>query len=184
MRSRARVVVAQPLTVVESHLWDVGSWPAYLGRLDSAVRTKHERYTVQVRQGWRRREALVRVRWRAGEHRVTWHTVEGPTWSGEFALTALNGRRTVVTLTMSPVGDGLGCLFDRWFAGRDSGPQSDLRRLAHRLALLPQPVRPSRLVGGTAPLHDLAGLRRLTGGGPGSGRGTRPGTGVGSAGQQ
>lgn len=162
MICRAQVVVAQPLSVVESHLWDVGSWPTFLGRLDSAVRVTHERYTVLLRQAWHSREALIRVRWHAREHRVSWHTQGGPTWFGEFALTAIGDRSTAVTLTTSPVGEGVAAALDRYLAVRERGARPDLERLSRRLALLPQTARPGRCV--PAPgnaLQDLVGVYLL-----------------------
>lgn len=163
MHEHATTVVSQPLSVVESHLWDVGSWPTFLGRLDSAVRTTHERYSVLFRYGWHDEEAVIRVRWRARDHKVTWRTEQGPVWCGEFSLGAVNKSRTVITLTTS-----LGTRFSgwmlRWFSGRDRSAAADLERLRQRLELLPRPTRlPTARPRSGAALNDLAEAHRIRG---------------------
>jgi hypothetical protein len=159
MRSRAQIVVFQPLPVVESQLWDVVAWPTFLGRLDSAVRTTHERYTVQIRRWWYSDEAVIRVRWRAKDHKVVWQTEQGPPWSGEFCLTPLSRTHTAIALSMTPVGTGPTAWVSHWFSTRDHGETAALARLKQRLDMLPHHGRlPGPRPGTNA---DLAKAHRL-----------------------
>jgi hypothetical protein len=163
MRSSARIVVSQPLSVVESHLWDVGSWPALFDRLESTVRSTHERYTVQIRRRWHSEEAVIRVRWRAKDHKVTWQTEQGPSWSGEFSLTPLSGSRTMVTLTTTPVGSGPQAWVSRWFPRGQLGGPADLDRLRRRMDVLPHPHRlPSPRTATNTAMNDLDEVHRLS----------------------
>ncbi|HEX2804905.1 MAG TPA: hypothetical protein VHN80_01875, partial [Kineosporiaceae bacterium] len=100
MSDRAATVIALPLSVVESNIWDVTSWPAFVSDVQWVQRAGHERYLFGVRQGGRLHEIPVAVRWHARDHRVTWHQLDGPTWRGEIRLTAMNGRRTRATMTV------------------------------------------------------------------------------------
>jgi len=72
MSERAATVIPLPLSVVESNIWDVTSWPSFLGDVDWVRRSSHERYLFGIRQGRRVEETLVAVRWHARDHRVTW----------------------------------------------------------------------------------------------------------------
>jgi hypothetical protein len=145
MSQQASSVIPLPLSVVESNLWDVTSWPAFLEDLAWVERTSHERYRFGVRQGRRVHEVPVAVRWHARDHRVTWRELGGPAWRGEIRLTALNGRRTRLELTtaVSPR-TVLGTLADL-LAGRSRELEADLLRLSDRLATIPQPFNPARL---------------------------------------
>ncbi len=183
MSSHARVVVAQPLSVVEAQLWDVVAWTGFLSCIETARRSSHDRYEVTIRQRRWRRDALLQVRWHASEHRFSWHTLEGPRWSGEIRLLGLNGRRTAISLTLGPLGGRAALRVARWTGSVRRCAGADLQRLSHRLGLLPQPVRPPRLapVDGRA-VQDVAGMAHVARG-PGAGAGSAGSTGsAGSAG--
>jgi hypothetical protein len=145
MSERAATVIPLPLSVVESNIWDVTGWVAFLGDVEWIERSGHERYVFGIRQGRRVHEVPVGVRWHAREHRVSWRELAGPAWRGEIRLTALNGRRTRVGLEMvvrprtliGNLADALG--------GRGTAVDVDLGRLGERLALIPQPLNPTRL---------------------------------------
>jgi hypothetical protein len=146
MSPRSATVIPLPLSVVESNLWDVTAWPAFLDDVVWVQRIAHERYVFGVRLGRRVHEVPVAVRWRARDHRVTWRELEGPPWRGELRLASLNGRRTRVALSVlvrprSLVGKLVGLVVSR---PRDLDP--DLARLAARLSSIPQPFNPARSV--------------------------------------
>jgi hypothetical protein len=95
----ATVVVSQPLPVVEAMVRDVSGWAALFSEVEDVARLARNRYLVHLRRGRRVLPAVLRVQRDSTEHRIGWHTVTGPTWSGRLHLVALTGRRTAVHLT-------------------------------------------------------------------------------------
>jgi len=146
LSERASTVIPLPLSVVESNVWDVTSWPAFLADAAWVRRTSQDRYVVGVRDGRRVCEVHVVVRWHAHDHRVSWQELEGPAWRGEMRLTALNGRRTRVTIAVEAQPRGMGARVSRLLgATPERDAAGDLERLAARLSTIPQPVNPIRL---------------------------------------
>lgn len=145
MSEHAATVIGLPLSVVESNLWDVTAWPAFLGDVEWADRSSHERYLFGVRQGRRTFEVPVGVRWQARDHRVTWRELSGPAWRGEMRLTALNGRRTRVALSVSVRPRSLLAHVTEMLGGHRRALDADLLMLSDRLAAIPQPPNPVRL---------------------------------------
>jgi hypothetical protein len=145
MSERAANVIPLPLSVVESNIWDVTTWSAFLGDVAWIERSAHERYVFGVRQGRRVHEVLVAVRWHARDHRVTWKELEGPAWRGEIRLAALNGRRTRVGLEVTAHPRTVLATVTEMFGRHRRDVGSDLQRLAERLSLIPQPFNPGRL---------------------------------------
>jgi hypothetical protein len=145
MSQHASTVIPLPLSVVESNIWDVTSWPTFLGDVDWAQRTSHERYLFGVRQGRRVHDVPVAVRWHARDHRVSWRELGGPAWRGEIRLTALNGRRTRLELHVSVHPRTVVDFVAELLGTRSRELQADLVRLSDRLATIPQPFNPARL---------------------------------------
>jgi len=145
MSVQASVVVALPMAVVEGQLWDVTTWPSFLSGVEQVRRSAPERYVFTVRQGRRRYEVLMAVRWRARDHRFLWRALEGPRWDGELALMPMNGRRTKVRLTLDAQPRSL---FRTLLEVSGTGQQdvrSDLNRLRDQLSKVPVPARPPRM---------------------------------------
>lgn len=145
MSDRAATVIALPLSVVESNIWDVTAWPAFLGDVDWVQRKAHERYLFGIRQGRRTYEVPTAVRWHARDHRVTWRELSGAVWRGELRLSPLNGRRTRVELRVAVHPRTLMASVTELLGGHRRELELDLVRLADRLATIPQPFNPSRL---------------------------------------
>jgi len=145
MSERTAIVIPLPLSVVESNIWDVTSWPTFLAGVEWVRRTSHERYIFAVRHGRRIDEVLVAVRWHGRDHRVTWRELEGPAFRGEIRLTSLNGRRTRVSMTATVHPRNLWGTLTEMIGGGRHDVSSDLRRLADRLSTIPQPFNPTRL---------------------------------------
>jgi hypothetical protein len=145
MSERAAIVVPLPLSVVESNIWDVTSWGAFLSDVEWIERNAHERYVFGVRQGRRVHDVPVNVRWYPPEHRVVWRETSGPAWRGEIRLTALNGRRTRVALEAMAHPRSFGASLTDMFGRGRRQVDVDLGQLAERLALIPQPFNPARL---------------------------------------
>lgn len=189
MIDKATVVVSQPLPVVEAMVRDVSGWAALFGEVEDVARLARDRYLLQLRRGRRVLPAVLQVQRNTNDHRIAWHTVTGPSWSGRLHLVALTGRRTAVHLTFdrtSLPSRVLGASLEKWRArwravlpGPGPGPgaapgarlalsgqaQRDLRRLRERVDALPRPVRPVRLgpLPGARPVEDILvvdGLRR------------------------
>jgi hypothetical protein len=148
MTERTATVIPLPLSVVESNIWDVTAWPAFLTDLEWVQRAGHERYLFGVRQGSRLHEVAVAVRWHARDHRVTWRELTGPPWRGEIRLSALNGRRTRVAMHISVHPRSVYDTLAEMFGLRRRHVAVDLGRLAERLARIPQPFNPGRLQSG------------------------------------
>jgi hypothetical protein len=173
MTDRAATVIPLPLSVVESNIWDVTAWPAFLSDVRWVQRAGHERYLFGVRQGRRLHEIPVAVRWHARDHRVTWQELDGPTWRGEIRLTAMNGRRTRATMTLNSQPRSITAKLAELFGVRRREASGDLGRLADRLASIPQPFNPGRLVTGRPVAGRRAiGERSQAAARPGSGRPT------------
>jgi hypothetical protein len=145
LSERASTVIPLPLSVVESNVWDVTLWPAFLSDAAWVRRTSQERYVIGVRNGRRVHEVPVVVRWQVHDHRISWQELEGPAWRGELRLSALNGRRTRVTLELVAQPRGLAARLAQGFGALPRDAASDLERLAARLSAIPQPVNPIRL---------------------------------------
>ena len=145
MTERAATVIDLPLSVVESNIWDVTSWPIFLGGLEWVQRSGHERYLFGLRQGRRIHEVPAAVRWHARDHRVTWRELDGPVWRGDIRLNALNGRRTRVPMHVTAHPRSFPDSLAEMFGVRRHDVSADLGRLSDRLASIPQPFNPSRL---------------------------------------
>jgi len=145
MTDRAATVIPLPLSVVESNIWNVASWPAFVADVEWVTRSGHERYVIGVRQGRRVHEVPVAVRWHARDHRVTWRELAGPAWRGEIRLTAVNGRRTRATMSITVHPRGFLDSLAEMIGGRRRDLSLDLHLLAERLSSIPQPYNPTRL---------------------------------------
>jgi hypothetical protein len=181
----ATVVVSQPLPVVEAMVRDVSGWAALFSEVEDVARLARNRYLVHLRRGRRVLPAVLRVQRDSTDHRIGWHTVTGPSWSGRLHLVALTGRRTAVHLTVdrTPLPSrALAGSLQRWWArlhavvlGTGASARArlvlsgqakrDLRRLRDRVDALPRPIRPVRLgpLPGARPVEDVLvidGLRR------------------------
>jgi hypothetical protein len=148
-------VVPLPLSVVESNLRDLSSWPAFLGGVEWIERTAYEQYVFGVREGRRIHEIPVAAHWAMRDHRVTWKELSGRPWRGELNLVALNGRRTRVQLSLDAQPRSWSASISQLLGAPGHDLDADLGRLTDRLAALPQPLNPQRL----APTRPMA--RRL-----------------------
>jgi hypothetical protein len=145
MSDRATTVIPLPLSVVESNIWDVTTWTAFVAGVERIERVAPERFLFGIRQGRRVHPVPVAVRWHPRDHRVSWRELHGPAWRGEIRLTALNGRRTRIGMEISahprtPLA-AVAAVLRR--PRRDVA--ADLGRLAERLARIPPPLNPRRL---------------------------------------
>jgi uncharacterized membrane protein len=129
MRQHATTTVAAPLPDVQARLTDVTSWPAFMYGLESVEPAGHERYRFTLANGKQRRTVLVCVQAHPAEHRTAWRQLEGPRYTGELRLRAVDGGRTAVelTLTADPVTMGEG--FRELLGERHPAAQLDLQRL-------------------------------------------------------
>jgi uncharacterized membrane protein len=129
MRQHATTTVAAPLTDVQARLADVSSWPAFLYGLESVEPAGHERYRFTLANGKQRRTVLVCVQAHPAEHRMAWRQLEGPRYTGELRLRAVDSGRTAVelTLTADPVTMAEG--FRELLGERHPAAQLDLQRL-------------------------------------------------------
>jgi hypothetical protein len=159
MSITAAVIVPYPVSVVESNLWDVTTWSNFLADVEEVRRAAHERYVFTLRAGRHRDDVLVAVRWRARDHRFTWKSFEGPTWSGEVRLTPLNGRRTRINLEVIAHPRTFGGQLAEMIGVGRRDPAADLLLLQERLSHLPRPIRPSRLTAQDG--GELAGLTEV-----------------------
>ncbi|MDQ1286721.1 MAG: hypothetical protein QG622_286 [Actinomycetota bacterium] len=144
MSDQASTVINLPLSVVESNIWDPGSWPGFMDLLDRVERKSTERFILGVREGRRVFEVPVALRWHPREHRASWSELQGPEFRGEIRLVALNGRRTKVTLEMVARPRTLAGILTEKLVGHRREVDVYLLRLAARLSSIPQPFNPVR----------------------------------------
>jgi hypothetical protein len=166
MSAEVMAVVGLPLSVVETQLWDVDQWPTFLTGLVAVRRTSHERYVFTVRQGRRESDLLVAVRWQARDHRFTWRALEGPPWDGSLRLVAVNGRRTRVFLQRRAYPRSFAASVVEFLGGCYGDPALDLQHLQDRLAVLPVPARPGRLLPAEPDEREARTARRRAGAEP------------------
>ncbi len=129
----AASVVPLPLAEVQEGLRDVESWPMFLEGLVLVTKTGHQRYRMVVRSGRTSRELIAAVVEHPHEHRFSWKSLGGPTYSGDIRLHAIDSRMTRVSLqfTADPVGFMQG--LTEMFGTSNDEAVVDLRRLEDHL---------------------------------------------------
>jgi uncharacterized membrane protein len=97
----ASATVAAPVERVEQFLADVDRWPTFLVGLESVRRLAHERYLFALRDGREQRDVTVAVRRDHAAHKITWRALDGPTYTGCFAVRAVDTEHTQVRLEIA-----------------------------------------------------------------------------------
>jgi uncharacterized membrane protein len=99
-------MVAAPVDVVERQLRDVPSWPQFMVGVSQVRQTSFGRYVFDLSDGVKTRSAQIAVTAHPREHRIVWHALAGPRFSGEFRLSAVDSghTRVALTLTVDPSG--------------------------------------------------------------------------------
>jgi uncharacterized membrane protein len=100
-RQEASTTVRARLDDVERYLADVEQWPTFLVGVESVVRRSGDTYTFCLNDDSNRRETTVEVRHQPILHRISWHTLEGPAFTGALELKALDAEHTRVRLELS-----------------------------------------------------------------------------------
>lgn len=139
---RSTAVVAQPVSVVESNLWNVQRWHEFLGEVLDVVQEGPQRYVFTLAHPRGPREVRVSVRHHPRDRSFLFRSLGDLTWDGEIELRPMNGRRTRITLRITS-------LAPRRSGWLQPGPQTeqaheDLARIVAFFERLPQPVRPAR----------------------------------------
>lgn len=128
-RQEASTTVRAPVDTVERYLTDVEQWPSFLVGVESVAPRSGNTYTFCLHDGSDRRETVVEVRHQPILHRISWHTLEGPAFTGALEYRALDAEHTRVRLELAEHPAS-------FFAGLSEMllPRTD--RAAHDLALL------------------------------------------------
>jgi uncharacterized membrane protein len=130
---QATAVMRAPLEVVRERLRDVTGWPAFVSGLVGVEQLGFERYRFTLAEGGARRDVPVCVVDHAAEHRISWRQLEGPRYSGEVRLRAVDDGHTQVELrtTVDPTGFASG--LREMLGERYPTAELDLRRLEELL---------------------------------------------------
>jgi uncharacterized membrane protein len=96
----ATAVVNLSVSEIEAKLREIGAWPRFVVGLQDVIKTAHERYTFVVHDRSGTREVPVCAILHPREHRVSWKSLSGPAFDGEYRLHEESDRRTRVTVSL------------------------------------------------------------------------------------
>ena len=131
----ATVVLPLPMKIVENRLSDIERWDRFLVGVQKVERRSHERYMFRLDTG---QEVLAVVRAHPHEHRFAWHVLGGQCFDGTVRLTALDGLRTRVRLSVTRRGAGVLADFMDMVAPARWRPTFEVQRLASLVGELPR----------------------------------------------
>lgn len=128
-RQEASTTVSLPLQEVHKRLRAVETWPRFMIGIEEVTKTSYERYLFRVRDDGHLRDVEVCAQDHGHEHRVTWHQVRGPAFSGEFRLTDAGRGHTRVHLALTAEPAGFLAALSEMFASSHSTAELDLQQL-------------------------------------------------------
>ena len=131
---QATTVMAAPLKTVHEQLRNVTSWPGFVSGLVAVEQLGFERYRFTLTEGGARRDVPVCVVDDPASHRMSWHQLEGPRYSGEVRLRAVDAGHTRVELRTTVDPTGLASGLREMLGERHPTAELDLRRLEELLA--------------------------------------------------
>jgi uncharacterized membrane protein len=131
---QATTVMAAPLKTVHEQLRDVMSWPGFVSGLVAVEQLGFERYRFTLTEGGGRREVPVCVVDDPAGHRMSWHQLEGPRYSGEVRLRAVDAGHTRVELRTTADPTGFAAGLREMLGERHPTAELDLRRLEELIA--------------------------------------------------
>lgn len=140
---KAVSTVAAPADVVERQLRDVPSWPQFMVGVSQVRQTSFGRYVFDLSDGVKTRSAQIAVTAHPREHRIVWHALAGPRFSGEFRLSVVDSGHTRVTLSLTVDPSGFLAGLSDFVSTRDatSTATRDLQRL--EAVVVPAQSRPT-----------------------------------------
>jgi uncharacterized membrane protein len=130
----ASAVVAVPIDTVEERLRDVTSWPAFVTGVEAVEALGYQRYRLTVRGVNGVRQIDTAVVDHPKEHRVTWHSLEGAHFDGEYRLSAVDDGHTKVHLSLVAEPAGLLAGLSEMLGTSHSTATVNLQRLEAYLA--------------------------------------------------
>lgn len=124
----ASTVVNLPMHEVSDRLRRVEGWREFLDGVSDISKVTHDRFTftVATATGVRRRD--VRVYHAEDGHRFSWKAVKGPRFTGVIHLSAVDGRRTMIRLSVIDMPYGIIASFTDMVMHREEAVV-DLQRL-------------------------------------------------------
>jgi uncharacterized membrane protein len=133
-QQEASTIIDAPLADVERRIADVESWSGFLGGVETIERLGHERYRFRMADGRDRRESVVCVRHWPVDHRFSWRSLQGPTFTGALELRSVDERRTDVRLTLTAHPGSFLSGLTEMMVPRRGRAADDLRNLEARLS--------------------------------------------------
>ena len=131
-RQEATTTVRAPLDVVERYVADVEQWPTFLIGLESVVRLSDDTYRFHLRDEGER-DTTVEVRHQPLLHKVSWHSIEGPAYTGIIELKSVDEAHTRVRLDLASHPGTLMSGFAEMLFPRMDRAAGDLRELSEHL---------------------------------------------------
>lgn len=132
LHNSASTIVNLPTAEVVDRLRHVEGWRAFLDGVLDITRVTRDRYTftVQTARGARQRDVRVHV----AQHgrRLSWRALSGPRYQGVVHLTPVDGRRTLVKLSVIDMPYGIVASFTEMVMHREEAVV-DLQRLEQYL---------------------------------------------------
>jgi hypothetical protein len=124
----ASTVVNLPMAEVSDCLRKIEDWQEFLDGVQRITRLTHDlyRFTVETATGVRDRD--VRVYCAEDGHRFSWKAVDGPRYTGVIHLTSVDGRRTLIKLSVIDMPYGIIASFTDMVVHREEAVV-DLQRL-------------------------------------------------------
>lgn len=124
----ASTVVNLPMSEVSDCLRQVERWREFLDGVREIKRLTHGlyRFTVETATGVRERD--VRVHCAEDGHRFSWKAVGGPRYTGVIQLSSVDGRRTLIKLSVIDMPYGIIASFTDMVVHREEAVV-DLQRL-------------------------------------------------------
>lgn len=125
----ASAVVTVPLDKLQQALRNVEDWTSFISGVTKITKRAHERYVFELGEGTRSREVAAVVRHNHRDHCFTWHAVTGPKFDGCLRLSALDGRRTRVSIDLTAHPDGFVAGVTDFVAHHRPQAELDIQRL-------------------------------------------------------
>src|SRR3954454_10775576 len=127
-QNAASAVVNLPMHEVSERLGRVESWREFLVGGREISRGNNDRYTFTVETATGVRKRDVRVYHAEDGHRFSWKSVNGPRFTGVIHLSSVEGRRTMIKLSVIDMPYGIIASFTDMVVHREEAVV-DLQRL-------------------------------------------------------
>jgi uncharacterized membrane protein len=124
----ASTVVNLPMPEVSACLGRVEGWQEFLDGVLEITKLSHDLYRFKVETATGVRERDVRIYRAEDGHRYSWKAIDGPRFTGVIHLSSVDGRRTLIKLSVIDMPYGIIASFTDMVVHREEAVV-DLQRL-------------------------------------------------------